>query len=336
MKYGIIGAGAMGFRYGVLLQELAHQPVDYVEIWEPNLKKVKEQGGVYVSRDHENRHLVKADIYSPEEYAAKGGDPDLWIIMVKQMDLDNYLKRCADAGLFKDHQVVFSAMNGWGHFEKILKYFPKDRIYGGTAMVASAFNGPGDVDFIGKPGAGTMHICAMTEEVTPVEKEFVADLDKTGFNPQVTQNFRGTCMAKVIFNSVINSLCTMYQITMGQFVSYSGYKDMATQLINEAYDALERSGFQPIQTRAEAIKEIDYVSRVANPLHYPSMYQDMSKGRKTEVDYINGYIARVGRENDCPCRVQEFLTHGVHVAELAFQVHKKEAAEAAEAAATAK
>ncbi|MCO6559119.1 MAG: hypothetical protein J6575_06875 [Bifidobacterium sp.] len=185
MRYGIIGAGAMGFRYGVLLQELAHQPVDYIEIWEPNLKKVKEQGDVYVSRDHEGRHLVKADIYSPEEYAAKGGDPDLWIIMVKQMDLQNYLTRCADAGLFKDHQVVFSAMNGWGHFEKILKYFPKDRVYGGTAMQGSSFIAPGEVDFQGELGSGSMHICSMSGEVTPVEKELAAAGRE---NPQTDQH----------------------------------------------------------------------------------------------------------------------------------------------------
>ncbi|WEV75440.1 2-dehydropantoate 2-reductase [Bifidobacterium sp. ESL0800] len=333
MKYGIIGAGAMGLRYGVLLQEKAGKDVEYVEPWQPNVDKIREQGGAYVSRDHENRHLVKADIYSPEEYGEKlkreGGDPDVWIIMLKQMQLEDALKRCADAGIFKDHQVVFSAMNGWGHFDKILNYFPKERIYGGTAMVASVFNGPGDVDFIGKPGAGTMHICAMTEEITDIEKEMVADLDKTGFNPQVTQNFRGTCLAKVIFNSVINSLCTMYEITMGQFISYPGAMDMARQLINEAYDALERDGFKPIQDREAAVKEVDYVSRVANPLHYPSMYQDMHNGRKTEVDYINGYIAEVGRRVDSPCRTQEFLRHCLHVAELAFQIHKKEAAEAA-------
>lgn len=106
---------------------------------------------------------------------------------------------------------------------------------------------------------------------------------------------------------------------------------MATELINEAYDACERAGFQLNQTREAAIEDVDYVSRVANPLHYPSMYQDMSRGRKTELDYINSYLAKVGRENDCPCRVQKFLTHGVHVAELAFQVHKNEAAEAAAA-----
>ncbi|WEV58983.1 2-dehydropantoate 2-reductase [Bifidobacterium sp. ESL0728] len=331
MKYGIIGAGSMGFRFGVLFHNLVGRDVDYIDIWEPNLKAIKEQGGVYVSRDYENRHLEKVNVYTPEEYAAKGGDPDMWIIMVKQMQLQDYLTRCADAGLFKDHQVVFSAMNGWGHFEKILKYFPKDRVYGGTAMLGSSFLGPGEVDFQGKLGGGSMHICSMSGEVTPEEQELVDDFEKAHFNPIISHDLQGTCLAKIIFNSVVNSLCTMYQIRMGQFISYPGAMDMTTQLVNEAYDALERGGIQPIQTRAEAIHEVENSSKVVMPLHYPSMYQDMVAGRKTEVDYINGYIARVGRENDCPCRVHEFVTNGVHVAELAFKIHQKEAAEKAAA-----
>ena len=46
MKYGIIGAGAMGVRYGAMMQENAGIDVDYIETWEPNIERVKEQGGV--------------------------------------------------------------------------------------------------------------------------------------------------------------------------------------------------------------------------------------------------------------------------------------------------
>ncbi|PJM78562.1 ketopantoate reductase family protein [Bifidobacterium scaligerum] len=316
MKYTVIGAGAMGLRYGILLQEHTDAHVDFIDAWAPHIDKIREQGGVYVSRDHENRRLIPINLYTPEEY---DGDPDVWIIFMKQMQLEDMLKRCAH--LFKDHQVAFSAMNGWGHFEKIAQYFSEDRIYGGTALVATVLNGPGDVDFIGKSGAGTMHMCAMTNKVTDIEKAIFADFQQANLNPEISDDFKGMCMAKIVFNSVVNTLCTMYQITMGQFISYPGARDMAMQLINEAYDACERAGIKLINTRAEELESVDYVSRTGNPLHYPSMYQDMSRGRKTEVDYINGYIAKLGRENDYVCRTHEFLTHGVHLAELAFQYH---------------
>ena len=319
MKYAMIGSGAMGYRYGVLLQETADIHVDFIDAWDENVNKVREQGGVMVSRDHENRHLVPINMYTPENY---DGNPDVWIVFMKQMQLAEMLERCKP--LFKDHQVVFAAMNGWGHFEKLQQYFSDDRIYGGTAMIATVLNGPGDVDFIGKVGVGTMNMCALNEQVSNVELAMRDDFQSAGLNPTITEDFKGTCMAKVVFNSVVNTLCTMYQIQMGQFISYPGAMDMARQLIDEAYDVCDRAGIRMVNTRQQELEAIDYVSRVANPLHYPSMYQDMSRGRKTEVDYINGYIAKIGRENDYVCRTHEFLTHGVHLAELAFKLHNQQ------------
>ena len=277
---------------------------------------IRDRGGVMVSRDHENRHLVPIRMYTPEDY---DGNPDVWIVFMKQMQLADMLQRCKH--LFKNHQIVFSAMNGWGHFEKLQQYFPDDRIYGGTALIATVLNGPGDVDFIGKAGVGTMNMCALNEQVSEVELAMRDDFKAAGLNPTITEDFKGTCMAKVVFNSVINTLCTMYQIQMGQFISYPGAMDMARQLINEAYDVCDRAGIRMVNTRQQELEAIDYVSRVACPLHYPSMYQDMSRGRETEVDYINGYIAKLGRDNDYVCRTHEFLTHGVHLAELAFKLH---------------
>ena len=302
-----------------MLQETAGIHVDFIDAWDKNVNKVREQGGVMVSRDHENRHLVPINMYTPEDY---DGDPDVWIVFMKQMQLAEMLERCKH--LFKEHQVVFAAMNGWGHFEKLQQYFPDDHIYGGTAMIATVLNGPGDVDFIGKVGVGTMNMCALNEQVSDVELAMRDDFKAAGLNPTITEDFKGTCMAKVIFNSVINTLCTMYQIQMGQFISYPGAMDMARQLINEAYDVCDRAGIRMVNTRQQEMEAIDYVSRVANPLHYPSMYQDMSRGRETEVDYINGYIAKLGRENDYVCRTHEFLTHGVHLAELAFKLHHQQ------------
>ena len=67
LKYTVLGAGAMGLRFGVLLQELAGAEVEFVDNWAPQVETIKAQGGVYVSRDHENRHLVPIKIFSPEE-----------------------------------------------------------------------------------------------------------------------------------------------------------------------------------------------------------------------------------------------------------------------------
>lgn len=308
-KYTVLGAGAMGLRYGVLLQEAGFD-VDFVEQWEEQVSTIREQNGVYVSRDGENRHLVPVNIYSPEEY---DGNPDVYIVFTKQMLLADLLKRSAH--FFKPNQYVVTGMNGMGHIDKLSQYFADDKIIGGTALIGTVLNKAGDVDFIGASGAGSMNLANKTEKPDEETKQIVADLDKANINPTLTTNFLGTLMQKVIFNSVINTLCTLFEIQMGQFIAYPGAEKLGKQLINEAFDVCERAGITLLTTRQEEWDTVAYVSKVTNPLHYPSMYQDMSKDRPTEVDYINGYIYDLGKNYNYEATTHDFLRNLVHLAE---------------------
>ena len=233
MKYAVIGAGGMGIQYGVLLQEFAHKDVDFVDTWKPNVEKIREQGGAYVSQDGEDRHLVPINVYYPEEYA---GQPDVWIVFLKQMQLDGVLKRCAH--LFNEKQIVFSAMNGYGHFEKLNEYFSTDRIYGGTALIGAYVYGPGDFNFTGGVHAKAMNLCAyaddVTDEVRKHEQALYEDFATATLNPTIVDNFIGMCMAKIVFNSVLNTLCTMYQIRFGEFHAHPGARWLTEQLVDEA------------------------------------------------------------------------------------------------------
>ncbi|WP_125772628.1 ketopantoate reductase family protein [Companilactobacillus furfuricola] len=311
MKYTVLGAGAMGLRYGVLLQEAGYD-VDFVEIWDPQIEKIREQNGVYVSRDHENKHLVPVKIYTPEEYK---GDPDVWIVFTKQMQLADALKRTAHA--FKDHQYVVSPMNGMGHIDKLNGYFDQQHIIGATALIGTVLNGPGDVDFIGAAGAGSMNMANETEVPDETTHKIVEEFTKANLNPTLTTNFMGTLMAKVIFNSVINTLCTMFEIQMGEFIQSPVAEKLGRQLINEAFDVCERADIKLLNSREEEWQTVKYVSTTTNPLHYPSMYQDMSKGRNTEVDYINGYIYELGLKYHYEATTHDFLRNLVHLAEFA-------------------
>jgi len=310
MKYTVLGAGAMGLRYGILLQEAGFD-VDFVEIWQPQIDKIHEQNGVYVSRDHENKHLVPVNIYTPEEY---NGNPDVWIVFTKQMQLADALKRTEHA--FNDQQYVVSPMNGMGHIEKLNGYFDKSKVIGATAMIGTVLNGPGDVDFIGVKGAGSMHMANETEVPDETTHKIMDDFQKANLNPVLTTNLLGTLMAKVIFNSVVNTLCTMFQIQMGEFIQSPVAEKLSRQLINEAFDVCERAGITLLNTRDEEFEAVQYVSSVSNPLHFPSMYQDMSKGRNTEVDYINGYIYELGLKYHYEATTHEFLRNLVHLAEF--------------------
>ncbi|MDN6967061.1 ketopantoate reductase family protein [Oenococcus sp. UCMA 17063] len=316
MKYAVVGAGAMGLRYGILLQYNAGVEVDYIEPTQASLKKIHAQGDqVWKSRDHKNRHLIKIKAYSPEEYQ---GDPDVWIFFMKQMQLQDALERLAPK--IKSHQTALAAMNGMGHIEKIQKYFSDDRIIGGTAMIATVLNDYGDVDFMGSEGAGSSVYVNLTEQDSKTIQEIKKDFQAANLNPKITENFMGTLLTKVFFNSVENSIATMFQSRMGELLSYDNFLEgIARPLIDEAYDAADAAGYKLLESRDEMVAQVEYVSKVANPLHYPSMYQDFSNGRKTEVDYINGWIADLADKEGTKAENQRIVQNMVHLAEAMRQ-----------------
>lgn len=319
LKYAVIGAGGMGIQFGVLLQELAGRDVDFIDGWDENVARIREQGGAYVSQDGRDRRLVPVDVWHPEEYE---GDPDVWIVFVKQQQLPGMLRRCAP--LFREHQSVFCAMNGYGHFERLAEHFPTSRIYGGTALIGAYVYGPGDFNFTGDAHAKAMSLCAYDghgPESDPVERALVEDFRAATLNPSVAPDFLGMCLAKIVFNSVLNTLCTMYRIRFGEFAAHPSAPTLTTRLVDEAYDAAEAAGIRLPGTRETEVNTIMHTASTAHPLHYPSMYQDLTRCRPTEVDYINGYIARLGREHGRPCPLHEFLTHEVHLAEHAYAIH---------------
>lgn len=292
LTYAVLGSGAMGLRFGLLLKEHLGAQVDFIDTWKEQIDTIRKQGGVYQSRDGKNRHLIPISIQTPEEYQGK---PDVFIIFDKQMHLSQLLERSKH--FFHENQYVFTGMNGMGHIEKINLYFAPEKVLAGTCLIGTVLKDAGNVDFIGKAGAGSINVAAQSGKLDVVQEQILADFKAANLNPNVTDNFLGTLYTKVVFNSVINTICTLFEIRMGQFIDYQGAEKLGRQLIDEAYDVAELAGIEPLNSREKEWGSIRYVSEETSPLYYPSMYQDMIKRRQTEVDYINGYVYDLGLAN---------------------------------------
>lgn len=321
MKIAVIGAGAMGLRYGVLLQEVGND-VDFVEPWEPSYRAIRKQGGVYVSRDHQNQHLVPVDVYLPSEYDQ---NPELVILFTKQMQSDEAMHACSH--FIGERTYVLTNQNGIGSVDVIRKFVPDERIIAGIALIATVLDGPGKVDFMGAKGAAHTQLVNVTEKPDAFTLKVVQEFEKAGMNPTLQTNYMGTLWSKLLMNSVINTLCTLMDITMGEYVAYSGAHALTRRLIEEGYEAGRADGVQFMQSREEMAEIIEHESSKVNPLHRPSMYQDMVNGRPTEVDYINGYIVETAKKHGLEAKSHEMLVDLLHLAEQVQQLKSADAAD---------
>ena len=74
----------------------------------------------------------------------------------------------------------------------------------------------------------------------------------------------------------------MYQIRFGEFASHPAAPILTERLVDEAYGAAEAAGVQLLGTRESEVETIMHTASIAHPLHYPSMYQDLTRCRPTE------------------------------------------------------
>ena len=74
------------------------------------------------------------------------------------------------------------------------------------------------------------------------------------------------------------------------------------KVIDEVLEVAEKEGY-PVPRD----KVIRTISRLKQYKNYSSMYQDVKKGKKTELDYITGAIIRIAKKHKIAVPYNEFL-----------------------------
>jgi len=150
-----------------------------------------------------------------------------------------------------------------------------------------------------------------------------------------TANLWGERWAKLTINCMANALAGITGLDNAQMRQHADVFPITLQVAGEALTIAERLGVQvepvggvPARQYLEAARGIgaDTVHREwlergrSIGAGRPSLLQDVLKGRRTEVDHLNGYVVAKGREVGVPTPVNAAIvdvTHRVERGELA-------------------
>jgi 2-dehydropantoate 2-reductase len=148
--------------------------------------------------------------------------------------------------------------------------------------------------------------------------EELAGLLRCVDSAKVTSNLWGERWSKLVVNSMRNGLSAATGLFGNQRDAMEGPRWVSIRLGSEAVRVGQALGFQlekmlgmdaEVLARAgeghrDALTEITQVlmegARKRSDEQRPSMAQDIAKGRRTETDYINGFIALRGAEIGVP------------------------------------
>ena len=305
MKVCVVGCGAVGSLFAANLATL-----DDVEVWAFDLNEAHVDA---INRDGLRLTGAGDVVGRPHATADASAIPpcDFGIVATKAMHTASAI--AATAHVFADGCVA-TVQNGIGNEEVLAEHV--ERVIRGTTFPAGKLTAPGVVQWDVK-GDTTFGLFEPKPAPFAAIEQLADACTRAGMPAQAVEDARGPQWRKVIFNAATNPLGALTGLTHGRVCERPDLRALVTTLVDEGKAV---AGAQGIVLDSDPEELIDYAARkdVAYD-HKASMLQDVEARRPTEVDFLNGGIAKFGRELGVPTPAHESIWALVKGVEASWQ-----------------
>ncbi|WP_431275163.1 ketopantoate reductase family protein [Variovorax ureilyticus] len=285
MKIAVMGAGAVGCYYGGMLARAGHA---VTLIGRPlHVEAIRRDGLLLDTRSFKEQVQLDA---STEVSAVRGAD--LVLFCVKSTDTE------IAADEMKPHlkpgAVVLTLQNGVDNAERLQSRLSQV-VAPAVVYVATEMAGPGHVKHHGR---GEL-VIAPTAASDGIAKTFA----EAGIPTQVSDNVIGALWMKLILNCAYNALSAISQLPYGRVVPGEGVEGVMRDVVQECVAVAQAGG---VRLPGDAWQAVAGLVQTM-PTQYSSTAQDLARGKRTEIDHLNGYVMRKGESLGVPVPVNRTL-----------------------------
>lgn len=301
MKIAIAGSGALGCGFGYMMHKGGNE-VTLLDFWEEHIQAIRENGlTVTVNGARDN---IVIPIGKPQEVQRSF---DTVFIFTKSMSLRHMLEAIKHL-LTADTKVV-CLLNGLGHEETIAEYIPKKNIIMGTTLWTATLDAPGITHLTGI-GPVEIQNSDLNEEASA--RNIVDMLAACRLNGIYSPNVHFTTWRKACINGTVNALCALLDCNIQELLETAQIDSLLFDIVGEFSRVAETEDVQ-----IDVKETITYLKDTAENLgsHYPSMHQDLKNKRPTEIDFLNGVVAKRAEENGFEAPYSKLITQLVHAKE---------------------
>jgi 2-dehydropantoate 2-reductase len=311
-RVAVVGAGAVGGYFGGILAR-AGAPV--VMIGRAGfVEAVRSRGLLLDTLQFKETVRVEA---STELEAVRG--VDVVLFCVKTTDTESTARSLAP--LLSSSATVVSLQNGVDNADKI-------RAAGIDALsavvyVAASVPEPGRVKHVGRGDLVVGPRSARSEK-------FAALFERAGVACRISDNIDGELWTKLIWNCALNAISALGRAKYGQIAATKDALKVVETVVNEVLAVAAAAHIQipgldtPQAGLAGALKIATQMSNAIS-----STGQDLMRGKRTEIDSLNGYISRRGVELGVPTPVNHALFALVKLAEESNEIAARKSGAAA-------
>jgi 2-dehydropantoate 2-reductase len=304
----VVGAGALGSFYGGFLRRAGHE-VTLLGRTE-HLAAIRSRGlsieGVFGEASVRGFSLATST-------DAIAGPFDLVILAVKSYDVDGATRSLA--GVLAEEGALLSLENGLGHLETLAERFGRHRVLAAPVLIGSTVPAPGRVRVtvyvkpvkIGAPWSGGS-----------LARRWAARLAEAAIPSEWTDRPMAFLWEKMLYNLPLNALGALLRAPYGVLAEQPESRRIMDVIIEEGF-AVARAERVDLLWKDPGEYRRHFYETLLPPTatHRSSMLQDIERGRRTEIDAINGYVCRRGRALGIEVPQNLVLTGLVHAADAA-------------------
>jgi 2-dehydropantoate 2-reductase len=285
-KVAVVGAGAVGSFYGAMLARAGHPVV-----------LIGRRGHVdAICRDGLRLEMAGRSetipIDASSDIVAAGG-ADLVLVSVKSSDTEAVARELAP-GLARD-AVVVSLQNGVENADVIARHVDATVVpavvYVATAMPAPGVvrhHGRGDL-VVGPRTRDAAGDAALGERLAAL----VAFFATAGVEVRVSVDVVAELWSKLMVNCAYNAISALAQASYGEMVELAPIRELQRTVVGEVVAVAAASGVElPLAAAVQAMEQI----APAMPAQLSSTAQDVARRKPSEIDHLNGFVVRRGRE----------------------------------------
>jgi 2-dehydropantoate 2-reductase len=298
-KIAVMGAGAVGGYFGGLLAR-AGAPV--VMIGRPAfVEGVKKNGLLLDTLQFQESVRVEA---STELGAVRGAE----IVLFCVKTTDNATTARGLAPLLAPGALLLSMQNGVDNVEQIRAAAAIDALPA-VVYVAASVPEPGRVKHVGR---GDLVVGPENEKT----KCIAALFSRAQVPCRISENIEGELWTKLVWNCALNAVSALGRAKYGSIASSTDAWKVVETAVYEVLGVARAAGIQPPgleDPKAALAGALKIATQMAEALS--STGQDLNRGKRTEIDSLNGYVSRLGAELGVPTPVNHALYALVKLAE---------------------
>jgi 2-dehydropantoate 2-reductase len=217
----------------------------------------------------------------------------LVLFCVKSTDTDAVARQMAP--LLDADALVLSLQNGVDNAATIARHV-RQTVLPTVVYVATAMPEPGVVQHLGRGDLviGPLDAAAAQDARHEQRARAVVELfAKAGVPVRVSPDVTSELWSKLMINCAYNAISGLAQLPYGQMAALPAILEVQREVVREVVAVAQADGQNlPLAAALEAMERI----ACAMPEQLSSTAQDMARGKPTEIDHLNGYVARRGAE----------------------------------------